>query len=152
MAAPRTATDLREIVAFRIGTQEFCLDIRTVREIRSWSPTTVLPHAPSFVMGVINLRGAVVPIINLAERLALGPLQPEARHVIIITVVEAQIVGLLVDAVSDILTVPPSAVQATPRVGSEATQAFVRGVIAIDQRMLRLIDLAAVLPGVGNLP
>ncbi|MCE6950373.1 chemotaxis protein CheW [Cereibacter sphaeroides] len=150
MAAPRAASDLREVVAFRIGTQEFCLDIRAVREIRSWSPTTVLPHAPSYVMGVINLRGAVVPIINLAERLALGPLQPEARHVIIITVVDTQVLGLLVDAVSDILTVPPSAVQATPRVGSEATQTFVRGVIAIEQRMLRLIDMEAVLPTGGR--
>lgn len=150
MAAPRTASDLREVVAFRIGSQEFCLDIRTVREIRGWTPTTVLPHAPPYVMGVINLRGAVVPIVNLAERLALGPLQPEARHVIIITVVETQVVGLLVDAVSDILTVPPTAVQATPRVGSEATQAFVRGVIAVEQRMLRLIDLAAVMPSAGS--
>ena len=152
MAAPRAASDLREIVAFRIGSQEFCLDIRTVREIRGWTPTTVLPHAPSYVMGVINLRGAVVPIVNLAERLALGPLQPEARHVIIITVLETQVVGLLVDAVSDILTVSPAAVQPTPRVGSEATQAFVRGVIAVEQRMLRLVDLAAVVPSAGSGP
>ena len=150
MAVPRTASDLREIVAFRIGNQEFCLDIRSVREIRSWTPTTVLPHAPPYVRGVINLRGAVVPIINLAERLALGALQPDTRHVIIIAVIETQIAGLLVDAVSDILTVAPTAVQATPRVGSEVTQAFVRGVIAMEQRMLRLIDLSAVIPGVGD--
>ncbi|AXQ93746.1 chemotaxis protein CheW [Cereibacter azotoformans] len=146
MQASATEADLREVVAFRIGSQEFCIDIRAVREIRGWTPTTILPHAPAYVIGVINLRGLVVPIINLAARLAVGAPEPDARHVVIITVVDDQLIGLLVDAVSDILTVSPSAVQPTPQVASEATQAFVRGVIMIDARMLRLLDLAGVRP------
>lgn len=136
----------RELVAFRIGPQEFCLDIKMVREIRSWTPATILPHAPHYVLGVINLRGSVVPIINLAERLALGMPEPDARHVIIIAVIETQVIGILVDAVSDIMTVPESAIQPTPHVASDSTQAFVRGVIAVEERMLRLIDLATVFP------
>ncbi|AZB55765.1 chemotaxis protein CheW [Cereibacter sphaeroides] len=151
MAAVSLDEDLREVVAFRIGSQEFCIDIRAVREIRSWTPTTILPHAPSYIIGVINLRGSVVPIINLAERLGLGSLEPEARHVIIITVVEGQVVGLLVDAVSDILTLPPSSVQPMPKIASETTLSFVRGVITLDQRMLRLLDLIGVLPNVRRM-
>ncbi|MGP3695981.1 chemotaxis protein CheW [Rhodobacter sp. NSM] len=150
MTQCQTDDDLREVVAFRIGSQEFSIDIRAVREIRSWTPTTVLPHAPSYVIGVINLRGTVVPIIDLAERLALGSLEPEARHVVIITVVEAQIVGLLVDAVSDIITLQRSSVQPTPKVASDTTHSFVRGVITVDERMLRLLDLAGVLPSIGR--
>lgn len=138
--------ETRELVAFRIGPQEFCLDIRMVREIRSWTPATILPHAPHYVLGVINLRGSVVPIIHLAERLALGTPEPDARHVIIIAVIETQVIGILVDAVSDIMTVPETAIQPTPHVASEPAQAFVRGVIAVGDRMLRLIDLAAVFP------
>lgn len=151
MASPRPLqSETRELVAFRIGPQEFCLDIKTVREIRSWTPATCLPHAPHYVLGVINLRGSVVPIINLAERLDLGTPEPSARHVIIIAVIETQVIGILVDAVSDIMTVPQSAIQATPHVASESTQTFVRGVIAVEDRMLRLIDLEAVLPNAGK--
>src|SRR5581483_5190918 len=95
-----------ELMAFRIGAQEFCIDIVSVREIRGWTPATPLPHSPQFVRGVINLRGAVLPIVDLAARLGLGSVDPSSRHVIIVAQVGRQIVGLLVDAVSEILTVP----------------------------------------------
>ena len=84
--------------------QEFCIDIMSVREIRGWTPATALPHAPAYVRGVINLRGSVLPIVDLAERLGFPPTDASARQVIIVVQVGAQIVGLLVDAVSDILT------------------------------------------------
>jgi purine-binding chemotaxis protein CheW len=136
----------RELIAFRIGAQEFCVDIMSVREIRGWTPATALPQSPGFVRGVVNLRGAVLPIVDLAARLGFPPAEPTARHVIIVAQIEAQVVGLLVDAVSDILTVTDDLVQATPDVASDMAKTFVRGVLAIDKRMISLIALDQVLP------
>lgn len=136
----------RELISFRVGTQGFCVDIMSIREIRGWTPATALPHAPDYVRGVINLRGAVLPIVDLSIRLGLGAAEPTARHVIIVAQVEDQIMGLLVDAVSDILTVTDDMIQPTPDVASEAVRAFVKGLLAIDGRMVSFISLDRVLP------
>jgi purine-binding chemotaxis protein CheW len=135
-----------ELVAFRIGEQEYCVDIMAVREIRGWTPATTLPHSPSFVQGVINLRGTVLPIVDLAARLGLGRAEPTARHVTIVVQIGDQVVGLLVDAVSDILTVAAGEIRPTPDVASEVTRQFVKGVFALDNRMISLIELDEVLP------
>ena len=135
-----------ELVAFRVGEQEYCVDIMSVREIRGWTPATALPDAPEFVKGVINLRGSVLPIVDLAKRLELRETEPSERHVIIISQIGTQIVGLLVDAVSDILTVMSEKIQPTPDVASEVAKSFVRGVLALEGRMISLIDLDRVLP------
>ena len=136
----------RELMAFRIGAQEFCVDIMAVREIRGFTPATPLPQSPGFVRGVINLRGAVLPIVDLSARLGFGPSEPTARHVIMVIQVGNQVVGLLVDAVSDILTVASEALQPTPDVASDMAKMFVRGVLAIDGRMISHIALDNVLP------
>jgi purine-binding chemotaxis protein CheW len=136
----------RELIAFRMGAQEFCVDIMSVREIRGWTKATPLPHSPGFVRGVVNLRGTVLPIVDLAARLGFPPAEPTARHVIIVAQIGAQTVGLLVDAVSDILTVTEDVIQATPEVASEMTKTFVRGVLAVDERMISLIALDHVPP------
>jgi purine-binding chemotaxis protein CheW len=134
-----------ELIAYRLGAQEFCLDIMSVRDIRGWTPTTPLPHSSSYVKGVINLRGAVLPVVDLADRLGFAPAEPSARHVIIIAQVGAQTIGLLVDAVSDILTVSAGSIQPTPNVASELSRAFMKGVIAMEGRMISLIALDSVL-------
>ena len=136
----------REYITFRIGTQYFCVDIMSVREIRGWTPATALPRAPGFVRGVINLRGIVLPVVDLAERLGFNPAEPTPRHVIIVAQTGRQIVGLLVDAVSDIIAQPADKVQPTPEVGSDAAKAFVIGVMPIDDRMVSLIALDSVMP------
>lgn len=136
----------RELIAFRIGDQEFCVNIMSVREIRGWTPATPLPHAPSYVMGVINLRGVVLPIINLAARLGLKPIAPDARHVIIVAQVGSKIVGLLVEAVSDILTVSDENIQPMPEVTSDLERQYARGILAIDKRMICLVELGALFP------
>ena len=143
MANPHPAehNNPREYITFRIGSQEFCIDIMAVREIRGWTPATPLPHAPGFVRGVINLRGAVLPIIDLAERLGFAPAEPSARHVIIVVHIGAQIVGLLVDAVSDIITETIGTVQPTPDVASEVAKQFVKGILAADGRMISMLAL-----------
>jgi purine-binding chemotaxis protein CheW len=137
--------DGSELISFRIGEQEFCVDIMAVREIRGWTPATPVPHAPPFVRGVINLRGAVLPVIDLADRLGLGVAEESARHVIIVVQIGSRIVGLLVDAVCDILSTADHVVQRTPDLGGDQMQAFVRGLIALEGRMISLLDLDLVL-------
>ncbi|MDK1377979.1 MULTISPECIES: chemotaxis protein CheW [unclassified Sinorhizobium] len=145
-AAKNLTTGGRELIAFRVGDQEFCVNIMAVREIRGWTPATPMPHAPSYVLGVINLRGAVLPIVDLSARLGMKPAEPTVRHVIIVAQVKSQMVGLLVDAVSDILTVRDEEIQPTPDISSEFEKSFARGVLAIEGRMICLIELEAVFP------
>jgi purine-binding chemotaxis protein CheW len=140
------AADRCELTAFRIGEQEFCLDIMAVREIRGWVSATPLPHSPDYVKGVMNLRGAVLPVVDLAARLGLGAVDPTPRHVIIVVKIGEQLVGLLVDAVCDILTVPQAAVQPAPEIACDSLRGFVRGVITVENRMITWIDLDRTLP------
>ena len=137
---------MKELISFRIGAQEFCVDIMAIREIRGWTAATALPQSPSFVRGVINLRGAVLPIVDLASRLGFESTEASDRNVIIVAQIGEQVVGLLVDAVSDILTVTDDVIQPTPDVASETAKSFIRGLIAMDGRMISLIGLERVLP------
>ena len=136
----------RELIAFRIADQEFCVDIMQVREIRGWTPATPLPRTPSFMKGVINLRGAVLPIVDLGARLGLTTSEPSARHVIMVVNVGGRTLGLLVEAVSDIINVSDDMVQPTPDVACDQVKTFVKGLFAIDGRMVSLISLDRVLP------
>ncbi len=133
----------RELIAFRIGGQEFCVNIMSVREIRGWTQATALPHAPSYVLGVINLRGAVLPIVDMSIRLGMKPAEPTPRHVIIVVQVKTKVIGLLVDAVSDILTVTDDTIQPTPEISSDLEKQYARGILAIDKRMICLVELSA---------
>lgn len=142
----QTGHDRREFIAFCIGEQEFCVDIMSVREIRGWAPATPLPQTPDFIRGVINLRGAVLPIMELATRLGLQANEPTVRSVIIVVNSGGRTVGLLVDAVSDILSVTQDTIQATPDVACDKVKAFVRGLISIDSRMISEIALERLMP------
>lgn len=141
---------MNELIAFRIGSQEFCVDVMSIREIRGWTAASPLPQSPGFMCGVINLRGTVLPIIDLAARLGFEPTEPTSRHAIIVTQVGDQLVGLLVEGVTDIFTVNEDKVQQTPDVASEAAKRFVRGVIPIDNRMISVIAVDSILPALKN--
>jgi purine-binding chemotaxis protein CheW len=136
----------RELIAFRIADQEFCVDIMQVREIRGWTQCTPLPRTPSYMKGVINLRGAVLPIVDLGARLGLATTEPTARHVIMVVSVGGRTLGLLVEAVSDIINLSDDMVQPTPDVACDQVKTFVKGLFAIDGRMISLISLDRVLP------
>ena len=136
----------RELIAFRIGEQEFCVDIMSVREIRGWTPATPLPRAPGFMKGVINLRGAVLPIIDLGARFGLRTSEPSERHVIMVAHIGGRMVGLLVDAVSDIIQLTDEALQPTPDVASEQVKSFVKGLFALEGRLISLIELDRIVP------
>lgn len=142
---PKT-TNRVEIVCFIVEEQDFCIDISHVLEIRGWTSTTSLPHAPDFVVGMMNLRGTVLPVVDLSLRLGFGKTEPGERHVIIIAKIDEKIIGFLVDAVSDIITVDEAQIQSTPEVSSSRTQAFIRGVHSLDDKLVRAIDVRQVLP------
>lgn len=142
----KSDTDRKELISFRIGKQEFCVDVMSVREIRGWTPTTPLPHAPNYVRGVINLRGVVLPVIDLGGRLGLSMAEPTARHVIIVARIAGQVVGLLVDAVCDILTVADNTVQPSPDLDYDAAKTFVKGLLPVEGRMISLLSLDRMLP------
>ncbi len=136
----------REVITFLIEQQEFCLDVMSIREIRVWTPTTPLVHAPAFVCGMINLRGAVLPIIDLAGRLGYFPTEPASGHAVLVVQIGRQTVGLLVQGVSEILTIDPATIQPLPDAASDETRVFVTGIVVVDQRMISLIALDGILP------
>lgn len=140
------ASESREFITCRIGEDEYCVEIIAVREIRGWTSSTRLPHTPAYICGVINLRGAVLPVIDLSARLGKTSISAKERNVIIVVEVSGQTVGLLVDAVSDILCVSEREMHVTPSVVSETAREFVLGLITIEKRMIRILNLDRLLP------
>ena len=134
-----------EFISLFVGEQSFCIELNRIREIRRWEPVTMLPHSPHFVLGVVNLRGAVIPIIDLACKLGFPPFEPTKRNVIIICNLGHQVIGLLVESVSEILTVDLSEMQEAPRVKEDASNSAIRGVISIKDDMIRVIDLESMM-------
>jgi purine-binding chemotaxis protein CheW len=135
-----------ELLSFRVGGQEYSVDIMSVREIRGWTRATSLPHSPAYVRGVINLRGTVLPVIDLALRLGLPGSQLTDRNVIIVADIMGRTVGLLVDAVSDILSIPESDLSSPPALAVDAAHSFVSALTIVDGRMMRVLDLGSVMP------
>ena len=142
------ATDAteRELLSFRVGDQEYCVDIMSVREIRGWTRPTPVPRSEPWVRGVINLRGTVLPIVDLANRLVIPVEEASERNVIIVVRIRLQTIGLLVDAVSDILAIPETELRPPPEVASTASETFIKALTIVDDRMLRILDLESVLP------
>lgn len=146
-----TSSTNTEYLSFRIGDSEYSVDIMSVREIRGWTRTTSLPHAPHFVRGVINLRGTVLPVVDLALRLGLDASDPEDRNVIIVVDVGSRVMGLRVDAVSDILSFSPDQLQQPPEMATNSRTPFVSALTILEDRMVRVLDLGAVLPTTGEI-
>jgi purine-binding chemotaxis protein CheW len=145
MNASAATSPAMELLSFRLSEQDYCVDIMSVREIRGSTRTTSLPHAPDYVRGVINLRGTILPVIDLSRRFGLPPADADARNVIIVVQVDGRTFGLLVDAVSDILALPASELQPPPQI-AEGSAGLVRSLAIVEGRMLRVLDLDAVVP------
>ena len=135
----------RQLISFVVGDQEFCVDVTTVREIRGWTPATPIPQSPSYLKGVINLRGAIMPVVDLRNRLGYGVTEPEARHVIIVVECADRLAGVLVDAVCDTLTVDGESIQPAPATGA-ADEAFVRGIIPLEDRLITYLSMEDIFP------
>ncbi|KHS44352.1 chemotaxis protein CheW [Novosphingobium subterraneum] len=139
---------LRELITFEVEGQVFGLDIMAIREIRAWSPTTRLPRVPHYVAGVVNLRGTVLPVVDLAARLGWRATEATPRHAIIVTQQGAQISGWIVDSVSDIVTIDSEALQPPPpTTAGDTVVPFLEGLAAIEDRMVMVLNLAALSDG-----
>lgn len=132
-----------ELLTFRLADQEYAVDIMSVREIRGWTRATPMPHAPACMKGVINLRGTVLPVMDLAARLGLPPREQTERNVIIVVKQEDSMTGLLVDAVSDIIALPEDAMQPPPDLQPGGPGNVVSALTLVEERMIRVLDLAA---------
>lgn len=136
-----------EIIAFRLHDQEFCVRTTTIREIRGWAPSTPIPHSPPEIIGVMNLRGSVIPIIDLAYKLGMKSTVANERSAIVVAEVHTMVIGMLVDRVSDILTIPSSQVQPVPEVTASFDKTFCEGVIANENGMICFLNLSKMFKG-----
>ena len=144
--ARTAAAAATEFISFAVGDEQYGVNIMAVREIKDWSAITQLPNQPDYVRGVVNLRGVIVPIIDLRCRFGNGLTDATPMHVIIVIQIEGETVGLLADRVLDIIAVDQAQVQPVPKVSQDARTGFLSGLVAIDKTMTALIDLKALLP------
>lgn len=131
-----------ELITFGISGQLFGLDIMAIREIRAWSPVTRLPRVPDHVAGVVNLRGAVLPVIDLSVRLGWPPTEATPRNPIIVTEYHGQSRGLIVHDVNDIVSIEAGTLQQPAAGAADAISHYLEGVAPLDDQMVMVLDLA----------
>jgi purine-binding chemotaxis protein CheW len=124
-----------------VGEQHYCVDIMAVREIKAWTGTTALPNSPAHIRGVINLRGAIVPVIDLRKRFGQELTEPTPAHVIVIVAVGDIQNGLLVDGVSDIVTVNKKDIAPIPSMEGEDKNPYFQGLITGQEKLVAVISL-----------
>lgn len=132
---------LLQFISFRVDDQEFAIDIISVREIKGWTETTTLPNQQEYLLGVLNLRGTIVPIYDLRCRFGMGLTTATRSHVVIIVSVRERTIGLLVDAVSDILTVNSNDIRPVPEMDRTIRTDYLKGLISVGESMVVLLSL-----------
>ncbi len=130
-----------QFVSFAIDDDQYGVDIMSVREIKGWSEITHLPNQPAFVRGVLNLRGVIVPIIDLRCRFGQGLTEAGPTHIVIIVQIGTRLAGLLADRVLDIVSFDESQIQPVPRIAQASRVNFLSGLATVDSAMLALMDL-----------
>ncbi len=143
--ADATSSGLAEFISFAIGDDQYGVDIMAVREIKEWSNVTHLPKQPDYVRGVLNLRGVVMPIVDLRCRFGEGLTETTPTHIIIIVQIDDRQVGLLADRVLDIVSFETNKIQPVPRTAQRANSDFLCGLVTYDDTMIALIDLPSLL-------
>ncbi len=137
-----------QIVMFALGEEQYGLEISAVYEIIRFQPITAVPQSPSFVEGVINLRGRIIPVVDLRDRFGLAPSAATSASRIVVCDAASTRVGLIVDGVSEVLMVPADAIDATPEVAVGANSEYVRGIAKIAENMIILLDLDHLFSGI----
>ncbi|MET0295074.1 MAG: chemotaxis protein CheW [Caulobacter sp.] len=138
--------DERQVISFEVAGQEFCLDVGSVRELRGFTEPTPMPDSPPYVTGVINLRGTVMPVIDLRARLGFAGLDAAARPVIVVIESGDDCAGLMVDAVCDTYTVAPDDVTPPPGFSEYSGDGLVSAVIKAGDKMIILLSADTLLP------
>ena len=134
-------TNLREFLAFKLGAEEYGIDILRVQEIRSYEEPTRIANAPAFVKGVVNLRGVIVPIIDMRLKFNLANASYDAFTVVIVLNIRSRVVGMVVDAVSDVITLTPEQLRPVPEFNSTIASDHILAIGAVEERMLILVDI-----------
>jgi purine-binding chemotaxis protein CheW len=139
--ATAVTTNLREFLAFKLGDEEYGIDILRVQEIRSYEEPTRIAKAPDFVKGVVNLRGVIVPIIDMRLKFHLAEASYDSFTVVIVLNIGKRIVGMVVDAVSDVITLKPEQLRPVPEFSSAIASDHILAIGAVEDRMLILVDI-----------
>ncbi len=145
MTNSESAVARDEFLSFRLGKEDYAIDILQVREIRAHEPVTHIANAPAYLKGVINLRGAIVPIVDMRVKLALAKADYDATTVVIILNIAGRPVGIVVDAVSDVVKLSRDEVRPPPTWHGGIETGFIRGLAPVDDRLLIVIDIAGLL-------
>lgn len=138
------ADDSTQYLSFTIDKEEFAVDITTVREVKGWTQTTRLPNKPEYLRGVLNLRGTIIPIFDLRARFGRGRTEANVKHVIIVLAIEGRTMGILVDAVADILNIRSEDIKPSPSREYDGHHAFISGLVALPERMVSMLDVHSV--------
>lgn len=131
----------KEFLAFTLGKEEYGIDILKVQEIRGYEAVTRIANAPDFIKGVVNLRGIIVPIVDMRIKFQLGEPTYDQFTVVIILNIGGRVVGMVVDSVSDVTTLSPEQIKPAPEMGTALNTDYLIGLGTIDQRMLILVDI-----------
>ena len=140
MATVRNQVAVEEFLTFNLGGEEYAIDILQVQEIRALESVTRIANAPAFIKGVINLRGTIVPIVDLRVKFGMTDTASKAPVVIILSIA-SRVIGVVVDAVSDVVGLTAEQIRPAPEVGSAIASGFIRGLAPLDARMLILVDI-----------
>lgn len=150
-AAGLAPTRPAEYLSFRLGAEEYAIDLLKVQEIRSYETPTRIANAPRFVKGVLNLRGVIMPLLDLRMTFACERAETDASTVVIVLNVGRRLVGAVVDAVSDVLELPPSVIHPAPEMASTFATRCIAGIACVEKRTLILMDIEALIssPAMG---
>ena len=140
-----SAAPKKEFLSFKLGQEEYCLDILSVQEIRGYDTVTSIANTPDFIKGVINLRGNIVPIVDMRIKFRLSEARYDATTIVIILNLNKKMIGIVVDSVSDVIALPVEAIREAPRFGSAINTEFISGMATVDGNMLIVVDIQKLL-------
>jgi len=144
-------SDADQFLTFVLGSEEYGVDILRVQEIKGWDSVTPIPNTPEYIKGVINLRGTIVPIVDLRQRFHMPEIEYGPITVVIVLKIECadrdRIMGIVVDGVSDVYDVPPEEMKDAPDFGSVVDTEFVRGLATVEEKMIIILDIDHLLSG-----
>ncbi len=132
---------VQEFLTFTLGAEEYAIDILKVQEIRGYDAVTTIANSPAFIKGVINLRGTIVPIVDLRIKFKLGKVEYTPFTVVIILNIGGRVVGMVVDSVSDVIALEPGQIRPAPEFSSSVDTAFILGLGTVGERMLIVVDI-----------
>lgn len=135
----------RELLTFTLGSEEYGIDILKVQEIRGYDAVTTIANAPEFIKGVINLRGIIVPIVDMRIKFHLGKVEYDQFTVVIILNVAKRVVGIVVDGVSDVIALTPEQIKPSPEFSNTLDTQYITGLGTVDERMIIVVDIEQLL-------